>query len=244
MTKKRGFMTGQLAARLAAEFVIIVAGVLVALGVDEWRQSRADAALEDQYLTRIIRDLRDDVELWQNQDQTLRSKADALDRALAWVMNPDRREEEVRRYLADLTSGARLAYGAMAVGEVATFTELLNTGRLGLITDVGFRRALVDYHRGVETNRLRMTSRETRYAPTIYELIPREPEFQLRADLRASDRLRIAERSLERDLEALIIAERNRARVRREIASDNLAEAQALLEQICRPAGQRSACTN
>ncbi len=84
--------------------------------------------------------------------------------------------------------------------------------------------------------------RETQYSPTIYELIPRGPEFQVRADITASDRLRIAETSLERDLEALIIAERNRARLRREIAAANLAPAHALLDQICGLDAQATIC--
>lgn len=42
---------------LAAEFVVVVAGILGALWVDEWREDRADAALEQVYLGRLEEDL-------------------------------------------------------------------------------------------------------------------------------------------------------------------------------------------
>lgn len=46
--------------RLAAEFVIIVAGVLAALAVDQWRETRNERDLESELLQAFIRDLRTD----------------------------------------------------------------------------------------------------------------------------------------------------------------------------------------
>ena len=43
--------------RLLSEFLVIVVGVLVALGFDEWGQARRDHALEQEYLVRIGHDL-------------------------------------------------------------------------------------------------------------------------------------------------------------------------------------------
>jgi hypothetical protein len=47
-------------ARLSAEFVVIVVGVLVALAVDQWRQSRDELLQERQLLESFILDLRND----------------------------------------------------------------------------------------------------------------------------------------------------------------------------------------
>lgn len=49
--------TSQKAKRLLSEFVIIVFGVLAALGVDEWRGIRQDRLAERQYVQRLIADL-------------------------------------------------------------------------------------------------------------------------------------------------------------------------------------------
>jgi hypothetical protein len=39
-----------------AELIVIVVGVLVALGIDEWRENLDNAALEKQYLSQLIND--------------------------------------------------------------------------------------------------------------------------------------------------------------------------------------------
>ena len=56
--------------RLVGEFAVIVLGVLVALGFDDWRQNRADRELEQYLLGRLSNDL----------------VADATDLKLAQVM--------------------------------------------------------------------------------------------------------------------------------------------------------------
>ena len=43
--------------RFALEFILIVTGVLAALAVDDWRQSRADVATERYILEGILADL-------------------------------------------------------------------------------------------------------------------------------------------------------------------------------------------
>ncbi len=45
----------------AAEFVVIVVGVLVALGVDSWASERSDRVLERDYLERLLDDVRYDL---------------------------------------------------------------------------------------------------------------------------------------------------------------------------------------
>lgn len=47
--------------RLAGEFLTIVVGVLVALGVDEWRESRAELRQEAEYYRSIVEDLDRDI---------------------------------------------------------------------------------------------------------------------------------------------------------------------------------------
>jgi hypothetical protein len=44
--------------RLAAEFVVIVAGILIALAVDEWRQDREELRIASEHLSDIALELR------------------------------------------------------------------------------------------------------------------------------------------------------------------------------------------
>ena len=71
--------------RAVIEFVIIVAGVLVALMAEEWRQSRADARLEIEYLERVAAELHEDLGFWRFADERLRLKNAALVSLQAWL---------------------------------------------------------------------------------------------------------------------------------------------------------------
>ena len=63
---------------LAAEFLIIVAGVLVALAVDQRKESVADRALEAHYLQRLSADLASDTASFSEYQTILETKASVL----------------------------------------------------------------------------------------------------------------------------------------------------------------------
>ena len=83
--------------RLASEFVVIVLGVLVALAVADWRQSRADRQLEAYLIARLSDDLAADLELarlWTARRQWVLSAllsdlSDAATDAQPFVEPPD-----------------------------------------------------------------------------------------------------------------------------------------------------------
>jgi hypothetical protein len=215
--------------RVVLETLVIAAGVIAGLAADEWRQERADRSLSAGFLSRLQRDLETDTAAWTFASVAASQKVAALDRALFWVRSPDLSPSGVSAFLDDLTIGSRMAYGALTSVEQTTFDELVNSGRLDLIGDASLRRAAMAYYYQVALDRTRVNSRETDYAPTVYELIPRDPEFVVAEQLTDSDKLRIAQRALERDLEGLIIAERNRGRLRAEVAVEQHRAASELL---------------
>jgi hypothetical protein len=66
------------------EFLIIVAGVLIALLVDEWRSDRRDRTLEIQYASRLRLDLeRDTARFAEFERGPLKGKAEVLRSLLA-----------------------------------------------------------------------------------------------------------------------------------------------------------------
>ena len=214
------------------EILLIVIGVSIALAVDEWRQARNDQSLAGEYVVRLIEELEIDVAGWQRIDELTVVKITALDRASEWLQEPDFSASSVRQFLQDLTTGSRMAYGAGTQTENPTFSELISTGRLGLIKSPTMRRSLMGYHDWGEMSAIRVIARQTLYAPTVYSLTPRDPEFQLRSDLSDEQLEKIARRALEIDLEALIVAERNRARLRRDVAAEGEKRAKQVLAAL------------
>ena len=211
------------------EAILIIMGVTAALAVDEWRQERNEAQVADEYLTRLAQEIEQDIEGWQRLDSIYAKKIDRLDAALEGVLNPDYSVPAVTEFLNNLTLGARHAYYSGQDNTQATFRELISTGRMAFIEELSVRQTIMGYEQFIESELMRVDSRQTRYAATIYELIPRDPEFLVREDLSEDRLISIAKRTREYDLEGLINAERNRARLQREVSKNIIERASETL---------------
>jgi hypothetical protein len=129
--------------RLAAEFVVIVIGVLVALGVDSWATSQRERALESDYLARLLDDVRFDLQELALVDSVSRTGLGASRRLSA----PD---------FVDSVPASRVVSAVLVVGNNrvpdlsrSTFTELVNSGQIDLIRSDSVRRALASYDRTI-----------------------------------------------------------------------------------------------
>ena len=134
--------------RLGLEFIAIVLGVLVALAVDDWRQSRADRELEKHLLTSLRADLEadeDDAKFQQEAEQKLR---DAVDHILAVVDNP-LAPATVRNNATGNEIDASLCllkYRLELEVSKSTFSEMLATGSLKVIQNTDLRKQIAKYY--------------------------------------------------------------------------------------------------
>lgn len=155
--------TGNFLGRLLAEFAIIVLGVLVALGVDDWRSRRAEMVRESYFLEGLSGDLRADLADFEaaGANAQMRSAAalfilDQLggpmpeDTAILPIGNsrpspfaPDSLAPVPR----DLTDALqRVASVANFDFARATYEELLSTGELAVIRSDSLRRGVSAYY--------------------------------------------------------------------------------------------------
>jgi hypothetical protein len=130
------------------EVVLIVAGILIAFGLNAWWQGRSAVATETAYLTRLDTDL------------------GTTDAALEEVIDRHREKVEIyRRIVALLGDGASPARAdsLVALGyeigaytlfseSVRTYDELVNAGNVELLTSRTIRAALQDYAHAREDN--------------------------------------------------------------------------------------------
>lgn len=133
--------------RLAAEFVVIVVGVLVALGVDAARGSRDDRLREAVYLQQLQTDL----------TTTAESLANAISLEEAAIENADR----VIQALNASVLPAPDSLGAWMLGATAssatfhptmgTITALVESGELRLLRNDELRQRVLQYHNAVAT---------------------------------------------------------------------------------------------
>lgn len=151
--------------RLIGEFLIIVAGVLVALGVDDLRQNASDRQLASYLLTRVLQDL--DADLFELERVKLRAERKI------WLTNA------LLRGLGDAAAGPETPYpegtadgcrptcdpqspefrplntlGLTTQFDLtdAAYQEMLSTSSLRVLDDFALREALSTYYANAAEN--------------------------------------------------------------------------------------------
>lgn len=152
--------------RLAAEFVVIVVGVLGALGVDEWRTSSENRQLEAEYLGRLSNDLRADSAEQTRLLPALDRKEESIRQVQDWLAEPSSAEADLRELAAAVTVAGLAGSGPIPPLR-DTYDELLSTGRL-LFLETSLREELAAYYRSVDYTNLRLIGRESGLFATLY----------------------------------------------------------------------------
>lgn len=135
----------------ARDIAVVILGVVIALALNSWAETRSDRRLERSYLYRLARDLRADSTLLQ------RYRANAADgeagaRLLLNLLNDDSQiadDTTVARAFGDATRGA------LSTANAPTIEELKSTGNLRVIQDARVRDAMLTYYS--EVGRLQRT---------------------------------------------------------------------------------------
>lgn len=130
--------------QLGIEFAVIVLGVLIALAVDRAVQGVDEGALERSYLASLLRD-------FQNGADDAEYAAEFVGRRMAMIETLIHTIETGTA--PDSTTAVDLARAIELSGwhpgvtfPRATWEDLVNTGRLGLITNEQLRRSVADFY--------------------------------------------------------------------------------------------------
>lgn len=194
------------------ELGVIVLGVLIALGVDEWRESLRDRASEVDYVERLVADLEMDVERLTHEVQRMDPKIETLETLLVAPNAVASGSVDLRSVAGDLAAASWAAWGKQPPHRV-TFDELLSTGALSLLRRTDLRQGIAEYYRDFDFYSELLVRRISPLPELSYRLVPRADG----ADFTAGDlsdaalaRLRTA-LSTEEFVDA-ITAEMNRTR--------------------------------
>jgi hypothetical protein len=167
-----GQETRRVARRSMAEFVVIVVGVLVAFGVQDWADRRSHRQVEALYLERLAEDVRADSALYADRfipnlafsDSILR-----LTQPVARGVAPF--PADTISFLADLSMTHHTPF-LWILGEV--YEELLSTGSLTLIESPDLRSAVVSYYSFKRVAGARAESRASTYPQLIRAYLPED----------------------------------------------------------------------
>ena len=129
-----------LIARLGAEFAVIVLGVLVALGVESYREDREERELELEYLERLIVDFHDDYLRIENAREATAIQQQHIDNALIILADDQRNSPN------DLLAVFMASRSIWSREIGATIQELFGTGQLRIVRNGDLRNRLVDFY--------------------------------------------------------------------------------------------------
>ena len=134
-------------ARLLAELVVIVLGVLIALWVDNLNAERLERQQEQAYLNGVLQDLGSDSAALDFRNELARRGLHAADQLL------DLRDNSGSTAPADSLSVwlFRVAFVDNFTAQDHTYREILGAGGLSLIRDPEIRRGISDYYRSIES---------------------------------------------------------------------------------------------
>ena len=169
---------------LLSETLVIVLGVLLALGLDDFWTARQERDFELQYLRRVQADVRADIDYI---DEVIRERLDIKLQSLA-VIAPIVRGQEpvpenVESFLRNVALGGLLGASSTHWVRDTTFEDLKSTGNFRLIRNVDLRQKISRYYAAFDTLYGRSRDRQTGYAAYVHALVPAE----LRDDMGLAD---------------------------------------------------------
>ena len=147
---------------VALDFIIVVAGILLAFKITEWNQTSKDRALEKEYLVRFASDLDKDTTLLKNAINTANSRAEGLSVAFDVNANP-----------AELTKYGCKYWLALSIGAIInqptlfdqTLKEVLYSRGLTLLKNKEFKNAIGVYYNEYDKLNLSATNISERVRP-------------------------------------------------------------------------------
>ena len=125
----------------ATELVVIVAGVLIALAVDSWRQGVQERRAADDYLARVEQDLQVSLEEIGVATRMFRAAREHARAVIPYIRDPALPISDTAGFVASLYHTTRSATPDV---QSRTYDELRATGHLRLLTTSG--RDIVAYY--------------------------------------------------------------------------------------------------
>ncbi|HEX5787780.1 MAG TPA: DUF6090 family protein [Woeseiaceae bacterium] len=190
---------------------IVTIGVLIALAINEWNNTRLEHAEEVSILERLLSDIQSDLTGYRLGLDILGRKEESLQRVRSALAAPQSMPGDPTQFLKDVISGANYGWNQHRARRV-TFDELLGSGKLGLVRSADIRMAIGDYYESERGAAGRIDERETAYPYLSYQLVPREDESELDAGLGQSQIEALVAGIVESPLREHVTAEINFAR--------------------------------
>jgi len=129
------------------EFVIVVAGIFVALQVDGWNEARKERVLERRYLERLHQDLVQDIDEMKYGERLSSQRKEMGQMLLRAADDPEIAEFDPDSFIIAIEQAG---YTFVPAVNDSTFEEIKFAGNLGIIRNEGLRGQISAYYKLIE----------------------------------------------------------------------------------------------
>jgi hypothetical protein len=159
---------------LLGETLVVVLGVLIAIGINDYWNERQERNLEREYLTRLLEDVTADIEYVDSAKSMLDRKLQALDAIAPVVRELAPIPNDIETFLRNVALGGLGGASSTYWITNTTFEDMKATGSLRLIRDPEMRRTIGTYYGDFETFFARSRDRKTGYVRFVHSRLPSE----------------------------------------------------------------------
>jgi hypothetical protein len=138
--------TGKYVKYAIGEIVLVVIGILIALQINTWNTHRIERSKEDSYMVNLKRDLNNQMQMIERN----LSGEEFIYNSLTKAKSNFVKHKKFRAVKEDFVLIASMNDRYTFTITSPTYTELLSTGNLDLITDKTFKTQMVKYYEDLE----------------------------------------------------------------------------------------------
>ena len=151
------------------EILLIVIGILLAISLNTWQNTRNNRTIENDYISDLIIDISQDTAYFNTRRiRNIQKKADALNQAKAYLLGRYTISDTLL-FLNTVGYGARYSR-VVATSNSSTYTELVSTGNLRIIEDKDIRKEIITYYESKDAATKTIQGSKTGYLDYINAL--------------------------------------------------------------------------
>lgn len=129
------------------EIILVVIGILIALQINNWNEKRKNAEKENKYLSNLNKEIiNDSLSLERGWFNNRQKKIKSLELARDYVMG-NYSPMDTLQFINSVGFGG-INSRASFIGSSRTYSELVSTGNLSLISNDSIRELIVQYYAG------------------------------------------------------------------------------------------------
>lgn len=118
------------------EILIVIIGISIAFGLNNWNEGRQDQKLKSQYVNNLIQDVNSEIEKLNTVQSQIQDKISTIRKLRPQLMNPQLRNDST------ITKIFKLARLENFDPENSTYQTLINSGDMKLLDNFELRRRI------------------------------------------------------------------------------------------------------